>query len=894
MSRTVPESQPSPPKCWSIHTLQLCGLTLLCLAIFFLGRQTLNNIAAIEKEALVSRTKWLPDFAEAQKTLSNLEALRHLVAMTYASTSRKERRNVRVEVDALTSESVLYAHSDFQITLRRIAKKNQALNACKDKIEASLRELELLEARRQEILMTLIRLTPGNGDSLALTGILRRSLARINPAEFRAAKEAELVEAEEAQLRDMSKKHSGRNAQLFTESLAALRQANSSRLTLLRGIEVQQNDARAQWQETDLALREIRDHVSMVTSDSTFSALESISAKAHSVWRSFLILAAVLAVFLLLYHVLAHLLLVRPIRWASHKLAALRNGDLAMPPIAVHIRELVDITQMLDTFSLHLSELYANTDKLKADASRKRDLEIVTQAVFRASLDGYVLWTCERVLMVSEGARSLLGLGPDDTPGPGWYPQETFAALANHFFTAPMSTVWREEVTLGRFPRETLPCEITHIIITQSGERCLLSYIRDLRQQKHTESVLMQAKEAAEQAARAKSDFLARMSHEIRTPLNGVLGLTHLMRETPLSPRQNELLGKVQSSASILLGVINDILDFSKIEQGRLELEQLPFTLGKITQSLHDMLTHQAVTKGLEFRVLLAPQLADRLLTGDRLRLTQVLLNLCSNAIKFTEHGSVHLTITDPGDMPEAENARHIAFEVRDTGIGLSPEQAANLFKPFAQADTSTTRKYGGTGLGLMISKLLVECMGGKISLQSALGQGSTFSFRLSLPEGDPAAGAADAGKEAPEKPDFSGTKILVAEDNLINQEVIQAILEEYGIEVTLAENGQEALDLLPTKDFACVFMDIQMPVMDGLDAAKAIRKQGHTLPVIAMTAHVLQEDIDKSLAAGMNAHLTKPVDPQELGNCLRTWLSPPEEKTAPKSNARPADGKNP
>ena len=244
--------------------------------------------------------------------------------------------------------------------------------------------------------------------------------------------------------------------------------------------------------------------------------------------------------------------------------------------------------------------------------------------------------------------------------------------------------------------------------------------------------------------------------------------------------------------------------------------------------------------------------------------------------------------------MPEAENARHIAFEVRDTGIGLSPEQAANLFKPFAQADTSTTRKYGGTGLGLMISKLLVECMGGKISLQSALGQGSTFSFRLSLPEGDPAAGAADAGKEAPEKPDFSGTKILVAEDNLINQEVIQAILEEYGIEVTLAENGQEALDLLPTKDFACVFMDIQMPVMDGLDAAKAIRKQGHTLPVIAMTAHVLQEDIDKSLAAGMNAHLTKPVDPQELGNCLRTWLSPPEEKTAPKSNARPADGKNP
>ncbi len=419
-----------------------------------------------------------------------------------------------------------------------------------------------------------------------------------------------------------------------------------------------------------------------------------------------------------------------------------------------------------------------------------------------------------------------------------------------------------------------MPCEVTHLPISFHGQPCILSYIRDLTEQKKNEEALLLAKEQAEVATKAKSEFLARMSHEIRTPMNGVLGLTHIALASSPAPRQRELLSKIQSSAQLLLGIINDILDFSKIEDGKLELDYSPFSFPQVLSTITDLLSAQAEKKGLQFLVRYdAEQFDAVVLHGDYLRLTQVLLNLCGNAIKFTEKGAVTLSLHAVEDTAVYLT---MEFRVEDTGIGLTEAQITRLFKPFSQADSSTTRKHGGTGLGLMISKLLVELMGGNITTTSTPGQGSVFSFTVQFER----LGRTEAAATLPEEHADAvlvGKRVLIAEDNEINQEIIQSLLEDMGLQVTLANNGQEALDLLQANDFDCIFLDIQMPVMDGLTAAREIRLRGRetvrNLPIIAMTAHAMQEDIEKSMSAGMNDHLTKPIDVAALSRCVYHYM---------------------
>ena len=380
----------------------------------------------------------------------------------------------------------------------------------------------------------------------------------------------------------------------------------------------------------------------------------------------------------------------------------------------------------------------------------------------------------------------------------------------------------------------------------------------------------------SEAATKAKSEFLARMSHEIRTPMNGVIGLTEMALNSTPSPRQQELLGKIRASARILLGVINDILDFSKMEQGMLQLEQQPFSLLAVVESIEDLIGAHASQKNVVFITRLDTAFFEKTwLVGDGLRLSQVLLNLCGNAMKFTDEGNVCLSIHW---QQKEEDSLNLSFAVTDTGIGMSPEQQARIFQSFSQADSSTTRKYGGTGLGLIIAKLLVEQMGGNIVVSSELGAGSEFSFSITLPisrkeheeQVTPAMRQVSAAS-------LAGKRVLVAEDNDINQEIILDFLETLGMKVTLADNGQEALTLLEQHDFDLVLLDIQMPVMDGLTAARLIRTgarpEVRELPVIAMTAHVLQEDVAKSLEAGMNGHLTKPIDYSALEACLLRYL---------------------
>jgi two-component system sensor histidine kinase/response regulator len=551
---------------------------------------------------------------------------------------------------------------------------------------------------------------------------------------------------------------------------------------------------------------------------------------------------------------------------------------------------------------------------------------------------------------------------------------------------------------------------------------------KEIGQRKEVEKDLLKAKKAAESATQAKGDFLANMSHEIRTPMNAVIGMSYLALKTELTPKQQDYLKKIQSSANSLLGIINDILDFSKIEAGKLDMESTEFNLHDVLDNLANLVTVKAQEKE-DLEVLFATaSRVPRFLVGDPLRLGQVLINLANNAVKFTESGEI-VVVTEL--LEQDSVGLTIKFSVRDTGIGLTEEQIGKLFQSFSQADTSTTRKFGGTGLGLTISKRLVEMMGGEIWVESEPGKGTTFSFTANfglgketvrkrlVPSSDLrgmkvlvvddsatsrnilqdilesfsfevtlAASAAEGleeiqradknqpyelvlmdwkmpgmdGLEASEhiknqqtlgkiptiilvtaygreetmqraeqigldgfliKPigpsvlfdtimhafgegipeasraagrnkefealkGIQGAQVLLVEDNEINQQVAMEILQGAGLNVTVANDGQEGVDAAMQKQYDAILMDIQMPVMDGYEAAKTIRNwEGGTrnegkdpIPIIAMTAHAMAGDEQKSIEAGMNDHVTKPIDPDQLFAALLKWIKPAAERT--------------
>ena len=389
---------------------------------------------------------------------------------------------------------------------------------------------------------------------------------------------------------------------------------------------------------------------------------------------------------------------------------------------------------------------------------------------------------------------------------------------------------------------------------------------------------LAAAMQTAESANRAKSAFLANMSHEIRTPMNAIVGLTHLLRRDSTDPSQQARLRKVADAARHLLGIINDILDFSKIEAGKLTLETTEFSLERVLASVASLVEDKLREKSLALRLEVEPALARiEGLRGDPTRLSQVLLNYLSNAVKFTEHGQITLRARI---QEEGEAGLLARFEVNDTGIGIPPERLPRLFQSFEQADGSTTRKYGGTGLGLAISRRLAELMGGQAGVESVPGGGSTFWFTARLNRGDLPAGAV-ATPEAALAPVgnllalLRGRRVLVAEDNLINQEVALDLLREVGIRADIAGNGREALEMARARGYELILMDVQMPVMDGLAATAAIRRlPGYAnTPILAMTASVFAEEQHQCGEAGMNDHVPKPVDPDALFASLAKWL---------------------
>jgi len=588
----------------------------------------------------------------------------------------------------------------------------------------------------------------------------------------------------------------------------------------------------------------------------------------------------------------------RPLAEASQLLGQMRRGEVPRQALPVHNND--EIGQLTTAFNGLQEVIIAEEARAAEYAANQRLRQIVSEVPgvvfqYRLHADGHGSFP-----FASDAIKTLYGVTPEDVHTstepmrqmvhPDDYPQ--FIAALN---TAANSlTPWRHEyriridgrtkwlliravpeptadnsITFCGFIADitdikTMETELRHALDEHKRKDAEIERYRDHLEQLVEERTadLEHARADAMHLAMAKSEFLAKMSHEIRTPLHGVLGMTHIgLRAVEEGSKAHDALVKIQHSGKLLLGIINDILDFSKMEAGMLKIEAMPVNLCVILEETVEMMQERATSKGLELHLIRGDSLPAAC-RSDALRLRQILLNLVSNAVKFTSRGAVSLEADLDGD--------HLRFRITDTGIGISEAQISSIFNPFEQGDNSTTRRFGGSGLGLAITDHLVRLMGGTISVDSTPDVGSCFTVRLPYTalERRSEARPPSIVDTPPNARILAGLRILVAEDVDINRHIMGEILADVGAEVSFAEDGQQAIDTVRThgaQAYDAVLMDIQMPVMSGLDATRAIRHFAPDLPIIGQTAHALAEERAACLAAGMVDHISKPIDPEAL-----------------------------
>lgn len=511
------------------------------------------------------------------------------------------------------------------------------------------------------------------------------------------------------------------------------------------------------------------------------------------------------------------------------------------------------------------------TDLRATEAASRRSQEMLA-SMLKISPEAIVVTdSAGRILLFSDGAEAMFGYSAGEVVGlriehlmPARYRQnhhrhvEGFAAGA----VPGLRMHERSEVRGLRKNGEEFPAEASLAKLETADGFAFTTVVRDLSERNATELRLIEAREQAERANLAKSTFLANMSHEIRTPLNGVLGVASALARTVLSAKQAEMVHLIATSARALEGLLGDILDLTKIDAGRVSVRAEPFHLNALVGDTFELFRASAAEKGVGFQMSIAED-SCRHFRGDDLKIRQVLSNLLSNAVKFTDRGEIGLSVAE---MTCDETSCRIRFVVEDTGVGFPPEIAPSLFERFEQADGSITRRFGGAGLGLAISKSLVELMGGTISAASTPDRGSTFTFELPLQRA-PAQAAVDTFQSQPPPPlNGEPLRILLAEDHPINRLTVELILDTLHVELTCVENGQEAIAAAEVQAFDLIFMDMQMPVMDGLTAIRHIRGReaaggGKNVPICVLTANAMPEHREQAKDAGANAFLTKPID---------------------------------
>jgi PAS domain S-box-containing protein len=530
-------------------------------------------------------------------------------------------------------------------------------------------------------------------------------------------------------------------------------------------------------------------------------------------------------------------------------------------------------------------QVVEQTTQLRQEIEQRKAASLYSRSLIEASIDSLVtISTTGKITDVNTATEKITGLSRSELIGSDF----------SNYFTEPEMARAAYKETFSRGEITDYPLNICHtsgkitdVIYNASVYRNeqgsiigIFAAARDITARKLMESKIIAmnsqmeiAMTKAKEATLVKSRFLANMSHEIRTPLSALIGMTGLLLATPLTDKQRSYTEKINTSGESLLAILNDILDFSKIEAGKIIFESAPFSVEKVMDQVVNIFEQRAREKGIFLSSTIDPKLPATVL-GDPHRLTQVISNLVANAVKFTAAGKIELAVS-----VRKQSAADVELEisVRDTGIGMTKEELPRLFQSFSQADSSTTRRYGGSGLGLAISKQLVELRQGTIRVESTPGKGSIFTVVLSYPIVTETLVADLTMNPVLLRKQFSGVRALVAEDLDINMEIIVELLRQAGIAADTAKNGREAVEKVRAQDYDILFMDIEMPEMDGLAATREIRNLGRksveSLPIIAMTAHVLTGDREKSLVAGMSDHLTKPISPDALDKALRQWL---------------------